>query len=195
MISPDSFRAGVLTMAVAAVFAGTLWWDASRTPAALESDPSPVVAQTPAQPSAERFATQHFARQQPQTPSRGIYRCEAAGRTVYQAAPCPSTAQQAPVSGGTVSIVEAPSREQLARLQSLSPGSDNQQPGGSMALIARSDNASDVEERCTWLQQEIKQIDAMGRQPHTSQGMEWLRDRRREVKDEMWRLKCGFPPS
>lgn len=46
--------------------------------------------------------------------------------------------------------------------------------------------------QCRLLEEEIRRIDASARNGMSAQSQEWLRVRRREVNDEMWRLKCGF---
>lgn len=196
MISRDSLLASIFTAAVAAASAGVLWWDATHPPSSgslsVTAQPAPETAAAPLPASmAPTLANEQSVPTRP-----GIYRCESGGRTAYQATPCPGAAKQSELGRGTMSIVTGPSAsEQLARIQALR-GPTNAPPSrGSVAMIGMPGTTSDLEERCAALHREVKWIDAMGRRPNTSQSMEWLRERRRAVKDEMWQLKCGFPPS
>jgi len=47
------------------------------------------------------------------------------------------------------------------------------------------------EYECEQLEKRIKRIDAEGRRGGTSRRMEQLRENRRKVMNEMWRLGCG----
>lgn len=173
-----------LTFLIASLVAAFLWWDARQQAADLPSNPA-ASASNPARPAIPPASPPSGASRS--TPQAGsMFRCDHQGTVTYQSTPCPSGARQTPVARGTLSIVSPPP------VPKFTAPTDEPQ-GGTVGFIARTPSLGEENApRCRLLEKEIRRIDASARSGMSAQTQEWLRVRRREVNDEMWRLKCGF---
>ncbi len=95
--------------------------------------------------------------------------------------------RQVELARGTFSVVDAGARYYRPVVDSRPRSSS------AVGLIEHGAREGDRNEvACARHEKAIRQIDSAARQGQSSQGQEWLRMRRKEHKDEMWRLRCGF---
>lgn len=173
-----------LTLMIAGLLGVGLWWDAQRTPTQTHqvrpaASPEPPVYG----PSAPRAAVRS-------TPGAGaLVRCERNGSVTYQAGPCPVEASQDAVDGGTFSIVSPPK----VAIPKSAVTTTTTREEGAVGFIAQAPSMGERNAKsCESLEREIARIDEAARRGGSAQYQEYLKERRRELKDEMWRLKCGF---
>ena len=180
----------VLTLMVAALLGGLLWWDHQRSlPAAATSGKfdTPDDAERVHYPPRLSPPAKSSPKPLPAGQEQGLYRCEGPGGTVYQSAPCAAATRQVELKGGTFSIVAPPPAPRVST-RSLTPNEGK--PVGPLARTTS--QAPGNEGACRAHEEAIKQIDAAGRVGGPSSKMERLREQRRYHKDAMWDLKCGF---
>lgn len=176
-----------LTLLIAAGAGAFLWWDANKQPVA--TLPSHVQPAQPPAPSLAQTPTPPPKAARPAPEANALFRCEHRGAVTYQSSPCPSGARQAQVDRGTMSVVSPPP---VAR-SAPAPASLAQAEGGKVGFVSRTPSlGSGNVVLCAGLESEVARIDAAARRGHSAQQQERLKMRRKDVKDEMWGLKCGF---
>lgn len=176
-----------LTLLIAAGAGAFLWWDANKQPAATLA-PHVQPAQPPARPFAQTPAPPPKATR-PAPEANALFRCEHRGTVTYQSSPCLSGARQAQVDRGTMSVVSPPPIAKSAP----APAPLAQAEGGKVGFVSRTPSfGSGNVAQCAGLEKEVARIDAAARRGLSAQQQERLKTRRKEVKDEMWGLECGF---
>ena len=185
----NNMLALVLTMFVGCGVGALLWWDAQRPPPMKESaapSKSTPEAGPPRFDSPTRDNAPALSREAA-PPANGLYRCQGPKGVLYQAEPCPGGTKQTAVAGGTVSVVSPPP---VPVAQYAPP--TRQSSAKPVGLIERTPpDSTGNEYQCEQLEKRIKRIDTEGRRGGTSRRMEQLREDRRKVMNEMWRVGCG----
>lgn len=164
----------------AVVLLGLAWWQSKQAepnlPAPTRTEPRPATLR-PAPPS---LAAPPPAGVPTQAAPDAIYRCQQAGRVIYQDSPC---------SGGQVVLVQHSAGVSLPRASSraesdalpqakpaLPPSSVAQEPQACQSLVAY-----------------IRSLDARARQRLASSEQDRLREERRNAFDRWTELKCHSP--
>jgi hypothetical protein len=181
----------VLTSVVAVLVGGFLWWDHQHSlPLAAPSGKFATPGEAERVHAPPRRAPTAYGAEKPFPTGQGIYRCEGPGGTVYQSAPCQAGTKQAELKGGTFSIVAPPPapRDFSSATRRVAPS--EAKLVGPLAHTTPPEPGN--EGACRAHEAAIKKIDAAGRVGGTSWKMERLREQRRDHKDAMWVLKCGF---
>jgi len=188
----NNMLALALTVLVGCGVGGLLWWDAQR-PAPVKESAAPSKS-TPEAGSWFDSPTGDNAtvlRREATPPANGLYRCQGPSGVLYQAEPCPSGTKQAAVAGGTVSVVSPPPVPVPVPVAQYAPPT-RQSSAKPVGLIERTPpDSTGNEYQCEQLEKRIKRIDTEGRRGGTSRRMEQLREDRRKVMNEMWRVGCG----
>jgi hypothetical protein len=189
----DHWLAAGLTIALASGVGGFLWWEAtSSSSSATPSYSPPLVTQELTPPPslanpAHRTNPASIAPGASPEPN-GLYRCDGANGTLYQAEPCPRGTRQSEMSRGTLSVVAPPPVATTAR-----PSPANSARTSAPSAPARP-AAQNNERLCDEHKAAIRDIDARGRVGGTGRRMERLREARRYHVEQLWVLKCGSPP-
>lgn len=147
-----------LTLLVAALLGGLLWWDYQRPSLLTATSERPTVPESAEHAPATRPSFNARAVPKPHPLEGGLYRCEGLGGTQYQSEPCQAGTKQAEVTGGTLSVVSPPPSQRIA-----APTSTRRE-GGWVGLIARTPlQEADNKRECEAHEAAIKKIDAAGR--------------------------------
>lgn len=115
-----------------------------------------------------------------------VTKCIVNGATTYSDGPCPVNAKVATVKidrsqnvSDSVRIAQPPSQQPPQQVaQSEQPMSQTESPH----LLKK--------QRCDYLDEQIKWIDARARQPLGAGEQDWLAARRKEHRDEQFRIRC-----
>lgn len=118
-------------------------------------------------------------------PASGIYRCQVAERTLYQAEPCDDSATESALSGGTVTVVEPYKTPPRPAAKTAPEGRTRARRGSDDAAAAQRKKKA----ACDQHQRAIDRIDSQARVRSTVR----LAEQRRSRKARMWELGCGFP--
>lgn len=189
----DHWLAAGLTIAVASGVGGFLWWEATSSSLSATAPYSPPLVTQELAPPPSMANPAHSSNLAPIAPRaspepRGLYRCDGANGTLYQAEPCPSGTRQSEMSRGTLSVVAPPPVVTTTR---PSPANSAR----TSAPSAPAGSAAQLNERlCEDHKAAIRDIDARGRDGGSGRRMERLREARRYHVDRLWVLKCGSPP-
>jgi hypothetical protein len=121
----------------------------------------------------------------PPMPHSGVYRCAQGGRVTYSDTPC---------AGGVVvdtrsAVSGFRPAEPLAALRARAKNAAATGEGEDSAAASNS-GAVDRVARCAQVREQIDHIDASARAGGSAQRQDWLRDQRRKLEDERYRLKC-----
>lgn len=145
------------------------------------ASPAAAVAQPPAASRAVETPT-------PTARNKVIYKCTASGRTVYADTPCGDRAEAvliAPTSAGL-----SPSRsyaDQLAQVRAERARHAASQP----LPVTGTRSAPSSDDRCAAIDDAVRRIDAITRQPLSIPQAEHYRARRKALMDERFSIGCN----
>lgn len=183
-----------------ACYKAVTWWQQQR------QAPKPVAAKpVPQQPTVTQPRTDArltgnwdpaFApaapsqRSQPREQSRQVTKCTVNGSTTYSDGPCPVDAKAA-----TVKIDRSQNIADSVRIAQAPLQPPPQQPPQQIAQaeqpLAQAESPHLLKkQRCEYLDEQIKRIDARARQPLSAGEQDWLAARRKEHRDEQFRIRC-----
>lgn len=146
--------------------------DAAPQPSSVAAPAAP--ATTVVQPPATSRTVQTPA---PTARHDSIYKCTAGGRTVYADAPCGDRAE---------AVVLAPFGA------GLSPGRSYAHHAASQPVALTSTrSAPSIDDRCAAIDDAVRQIDAITRQPLSIPRAEHYRARRKALMDERFAVACN----
>lgn len=122
--------------------------------------------------------------------SNAVMKCTAQGRTSYSDDPCPPGATATPVRIQPGLNIAAPVlAPQPAPSAPPVVVAATQPPQVQLAVAAPPDRST-VRNLCQVLDDEIKHIDAMAKQPQSAETQDNLAARRKRARDEQFRIKC-----
>lgn len=165
-------------------------WKLNQHAAKLVSTPpatTPEPVSRPAEPAAPSF---------PQTPSysstpeatgntRTVTKCTANGKISYGDAGCAAGAK-------VTQIVTKENHNLMAavRVPVVTKGEEPPQPP---SVVNQSDTGVDhaaMKAECNALEERIKHLDSMARQPQNGQTQDWIREERKKMRDRQARIPC-----
>jgi hypothetical protein len=178
--------AAVLVL-LALVYAGYRVWESSSDRVSPpKTGPDTSAASQPVPPP-QTSAPPQSAVPAPHAPgTRIVSKCVVNGKTLYSDNACPQgTAGTHIVTKADHNLMAGLTPAQMAaadHIQAAAPSiSAFTQTGGSP-----SNNASE----CKALDEHIKYLDAMARQPHSGQVQDWIKDQRKKDRDRQFALRC-----
>ncbi len=117
--------------------------------------------------------------------SRIITKCTGSGKTTYSDGDCPKGSETTQlVTKADYNLVAGLTREQLAAVKRL----DAQ--AATAATDAQNSPAFTNTSECKALDDYIKYLDALARQPQTMQTQDWIRDERKSARDRQFTIRC-----
>jgi hypothetical protein len=173
---------GALLTLLALIYAGyrtTDWWN--QRP--------PVNATRPA-PTRPNQATEQPPRQSlpspaPEPGNRVVTKCRANGKTTYSDGDC--------AAGAKTSQVVTKENHNLMDAVRVSQTPPAAEPPVQSAVIAQSKPNPDyaaMKAECATLDERVKHLDAMARQPQNMQTHDWIRNERKNARDRRARIPC-----
>lgn len=178
--------ATVLVM-LALVYAGYRVWESSNDlpPPPKTRQATSVISQPPPPPQAS--AQPQSAAPAQQAPGTHIVsKCTVNGKTLYSDNACPQG------TAGT-QVVTKPDHNLMAGLTPAQmAAADRVQPvAPSISAFAPTEGSpSSNASECKALDEHIKYLDAMARQPHSGQMQDWIKDQRKKDRDRQFALRC-----
>lgn len=176
-----------------ACYKAVTWWQMRQTPKPVANKVAPQ--QTNPAPRTDSRLTGNWdptfvpaaptKRLEPQEQTAHVTKCTVNGATTYSDGPCPVNAKVATVK--------------IDRSQNISDGARSAQPPSQPPpQVTQTEQASAQAEtphllkkqRCNYLDEQIKWIDARARQPLSAGEQDWLAARRKEYRDEQFRIRC-----
>ncbi len=152
----------------------------AAVPGAATAASAPAVSRT-SPPPVETFDQTPYA-----APAQTVSKCMLKGRITYSDGPCPDGAKAEQLAvRPDVNLMQAPVLAQAGPGRSAVPAAapapvvvQAPQPHPSQAIT------------CPGLARYIEELDAWARQPQSGQMQDWITARKREVRDQQFRLKC-----
>ena len=165
-------------------------WKLSQRAAESGSTPStvtPAPVLRPAESAAPSF---------PQTPSystapeatgntRTVTKCIVNGKTSYGDAGC--------AAGAKVTQIVTKENHNLMAAVRVPVLTKKEEPAQSLSIVTQSDPGVDhaaMKAECNALEERIKYLDSMARQPQSGQTQDWIRDERKKARDRQARIPC-----
>lgn len=180
--------AASLTIALALYLAGEVWLrDDKRPPPTAPASPS---LPSPAGKTPDRMAASAtLPGPHTQRPGDGaVMKCTAQGRISYSDSPCPPGASATPVRiQAGLNIADAVPMPQPKAPPVVVAAA--QPPQMQLAVAAPPDRTA-VKYLCQALEDEVKYIDALARQPQSAGTQDELAARRKKARDEQFRIRC-----
>lgn len=127
---------------------------------------------------------------QPQAPltepgRRIITKCTGGGKTTYSDGDCPKGSETSQlVTKADYNLVAGLTPQQLAAVKRL----DAQ--AATAATVAQNSPVVTNTSECKTLDDYIKYLDALARQPQTMQTQDWIRDERKKARDRQFTIRC-----
>lgn len=115
-----------------------------------------------------------------------VTKCTIGGKTIYGDAPCPQGATAERVNTDTDrNLISGLTSEQMAAADRIQP------PAPLPAIVAQSDNPVPTNaSECRALDEHIKHLDALARQPLDAQTQDWIKARRKADRDRQFAIRC-----
>jgi hypothetical protein len=176
---------GFLLVLLALIYAGHRVWKS-------QNDPVSPAKTGPAAPATSQPSLPPQTQQQPVAPTtpapgtRIVTKCVINGKTIYSDNACPQGAAGAQVvTTADHNLMTGLTPAQMAAADRIKPAAP------SLSAIAQTGNSpSSSAEECKALDEHIKSLDAMARQPQSGQMQDWIRDRRKQDRDRQYQLSC-----
>ena len=196
--SPPPERSGMSTLGMVLIFVIALFalykvadWKLKQRAAELAAKPATVMVPTPVERPAEAPA-QPFPRRPtyPNMPEQtaGIHvvtKCVVNGKTSYGDSSCTQGAVTTHVTTRTNHNIVAAVRAEAVP--------QTEEPANRTIVVTHNNPAADAAAKkvgCQFLNAEIERLDAMGRQPQSPQMYDWIREERKKVRDQQFRIPC-----
>ncbi len=172
---------------LALVYAGNRVWESSSDRASPPKPRHETSATSQPLPPPQTSAPPPSAAPAPPAPgTRIVSKCVVNGKTLYSDNACPQgTAGTQVVTKADHNLMAGLTPAQMAaadRVQPAAPSISAVDPTGGSA----SSNANE----CKALDEHIKYLDAMARQPHSGQMQDWIKDQRKKDRDRQFALRC-----
>lgn len=198
--SPPPERSGISTFGIAFIFIAALFglykaadWKLNQranalatkkaTAAAIETKGSTVKPQTTDQPLPPLPSYQTVPDAQPG--SRTVTKCVVNGKTSYSDGNC--------ATGAIASQVVTKANHNLmdaVRMPVVTHAAEPAPPSSVVAQGNQSSSYAAMKAECAGLDEHIKYLDALARQPQGAQTQDWIRDERKKARDRQNRIPC-----
>lgn len=165
-------------------------WKLNQHAAKLVSTPpatTPEPVSRPAEPAAPSFPqTSPYSSATEATGSRRtVTKCSVNGKTSYGDASCADGAK-------ATQIVTKENHNLMVAIR-VPAATKTEEPAQSPSVLAQSDPGVDqaaMKAECNALEERIKYLDAMARQPQSGQMQDWIREDRKKARDRQVRIPC-----
>lgn len=117
-----------------------------------------------------------------------ISKCIVNGKTIYSNQGCPEGAQGKAVPIHKSQGIVSPPKESLAELTAKRKAAEQSQAVQGQQRIAFVGPSNGVE--CAELDKRIASLDAMARQPQSGYMQDWIKERRKSVRDRQFAIHC-----
>lgn len=151
------------------------------------ANPAPASQTVPTQPKMPLSASRPLDRPAVVPPNpETVTKCTIGGKTIYGDAPCPYGATSERVTTHAErNLISGLTSEQMAAADRLRP------PAPLATKVAQSENPlPNNASECKALDEHIKHLDAMARQPLDAQTQDWIKARRKADRDRQFAIRC-----
>ena len=201
--SPPPTRSGTSTLGMVLIFVAILFalykiadWRLQQR--AAQTAPQPSAAKTgsaaiePVTPAAQAFAPPPHPQKNTHDTDAAtqlVTKCVTKGKTSYGDGPCAQGAATSQIrTRSDHNLMAAVRTERI----SAAPADERTSP---RSVVAQNSPVADVaatkKAECQFLDARLAELDALSRQPHSTQTQDWIRDERKKARDRQFRLSCG----
>lgn len=194
--SPPPGRSGTRTLLIVLTFIAALFalykiadWKLNQRAAEIAT--RQAAAAKPIQRQIERpshqFPQQPTHRNAPGAPAgtRIVTKCVVNGNTSYGDSSC--------AQGAITTQVTTRADHNLMVAVRPAPATQTVETNYQTPAVAQNNPPSDAaakKAQCQLFDEEIKRLDSMSRQPQSAHSMDWIRERRKTIRDEQFRIPC-----
>ncbi len=199
--SPPPDRSGVSTIGIAIIFIAALFglykaaeWKLNQRAAELAAKNAAVEAaetshainvrrRTTDQPFPPLPSYQNAPDAQSENPT--VTKCVVNGKTSYSDGNC--------ATGATASQIVTKANHNLMDAVRMPVVTQAAEPESQSSVVVQGNQGSDyaaMKAECAALDERIKYLDAMARQPQGAQTQDWIRDERKKARDRQSRIPC-----
>lgn len=173
----------LITVLLYASYQSITWWHIQPTNNAVKPIAAPPPTSTP--PSAQGLPQASGATPAPEPGTRLITKCVVQGKTSYGDSNC--------ATGAVATQVVTKANHNLLQAVRVPPAQTEESPAQS-TVIAQSNlgpNITAMKAECAALDERIKYLDAMARQPQSGQAQDEIRGERKKARDRQFRIPCS----
>lgn len=178
---------GAVLALLALSYAGYRVWESSRyqAPSSNAREVAPPISPTAPTPRATS-QTLPPAAVAPEPGTRIVTKCVLNGKTIYSDDACPQGAPSSRVvTREDHNLMTGLTPAQLAAANRIRP----EEP--SSTTVGQSENPpQSTTSECKALDEHIKYLDALARQPQSGQMQDWIRDQRKKARDRQFAIRC-----
>ncbi|MCY1163971.1 MAG: hypothetical protein V4455_18375 [Pseudomonadota bacterium] len=158
------------------------WWRIQPTSNAVKSI-APPTNSTP--PSAQDLPQESGATPAPEPGTRLITKCVVQGKTSYGDSNC--------ATGAVATQVVTKANHNLLQAVRVPPTQTEESPSPSTVIAQSSSgpNIATIKAECAALDEHIKYLDALARQPQSGQMQDWIRGERKKARDRQFGIPCS----